>query len=332
MEQARMKEARKDITKLGLCYLFGTIGIYLAKYAMGKLIVAFKPEWLENPDLSIVLGMIPIYLVGMPILMVMVKRLPVTVPEKRHMKAGSFVLSFMMCYSVSIICNVIGLILTFLIGLIKGSVVQNDLANLTADASLGVMLVCMVIWAPIMEEYLFRKLIVDRTVRYGQGVAVLVSGLMFGLFHGNLNQFVYAFPMGMFMAFLYVKTGKLKITIGIHMLINFLGSIVVTLLTDAIAMDEYLELAYEGASGEVMMAFIMEHLIGWILYMGYIFLIFGTVIAGFVLLIVFRKKFKVAPGEVVIPKGARFKIVFLNPGMGLFCLFWVVVIVLQLFR
>lgn len=331
MEQTQMKQARKDITALGLCYLFGTIGIYLAKYAMSWLIVTFKPEWLKNPDLAIILGMIPIYLVGMPILMIMVKRLPVTVPEKRHMKAGSFVLSFMMCYSISIICNVIGLIITFLIGLFKGGVVQNNIANLTADASLGVMFVCMVIWAPIMEEYLFRKLIVDRTVRYGQGVAVLVSGLMFGLFHGNLNQFVYAFPMGMFMAFLYVKTGKLKITIGIHMIINFLGSIVVTLLTDAIGLEEYTALMYGGAHEDILMAFIMEHLLGWILYMGYIVLIFGTVIAGFVLLIVFHKKFRLSPGEVEIPKGKKFTTVFLNPGMGLFCLFWIVVIVLQLF-
>ena len=51
----------------------------------------------------------------------------------------------------------------------------------------------MVICAPILEEYIFRKLIVDRTVKYGQGVAVVLSGLMFGLFHGNLNQFAYAF-------------------------------------------------------------------------------------------------------------------------------------------
>lgn len=331
MEQTQMKQARKDITALGLCYLFGTIGIYLAKYAMSWLIVTFKPEWLKNPDLAIILGMIPIYLVGMPILMIMVKRLPVTVPEKRHMKAGSFVLSFMMCYSISIICNVIGLIITFLIGLFKGGVVQNNIANLTADASLGVMFVCMVIWAPIMEEYLFRKLIVDRTVRYGQGVAVLVSGLMFGLFHGNLNQFVYAFPMGMFMAFLYVKTGKLKITIGIHMIINFLGSIVVTLLTDAIGLEEYTALMYGGVHEDILMAFIMEHLLGWILYMGYIVLIFGTVIAGFVLLIVFHKKFRLSPGEVEIPKGKKFTTVFLNLGMGLFCLFWIAVIVLQLF-
>ena len=45
---------------------------------------------------------------------------------------------------------------------------------------------------------LFRRLLVDRMVKYGEATAVLFSGLMFALFHGNLNQFVYAFTLGVF--------------------------------------------------------------------------------------------------------------------------------------
>ena len=57
------------------------------------------------------------------------------------------------------------------------------------ESNMMVTFLYMVICAPILEEYIFRKLIVDRTVKYGQGVAIVLSGLMFGLFHGNLNQF-----------------------------------------------------------------------------------------------------------------------------------------------
>ena len=43
---------------------------------------------------------------------------------------------------------------------------------------------------------MFRKLLIDRIVPFGQRVAVVVSGLAFGLFHGNFYQFFYAFSLG----------------------------------------------------------------------------------------------------------------------------------------
>lgn len=181
-----------------------------------------------------------------------------------------------------------------------------------------------------MEELIFRKLIVDRVARFGQGVAIVVSGVMFGLFHGNLSQFMYATVLGMFLAFLYVKTGNIKITIGIHMVINFMGGVVSTLLLKAIKYEELLELS---SSGDVnaLMQFYMDNLPGWIAYMLYIVFIFAVVIAGIILLIVFRKRFKVETGEVAIPKGKRFMTVFVNLGMLAFCLFWIATIIVQLF-
>ena len=67
-----------------------------------------------------------------------------------------------------------------------------------------------VLIAPTAEELLFRKLLTERIVKYGELAAVLASGLFFGLFHGNLNQFSYAFLLGLFLGFIYVKTGKLR--------------------------------------------------------------------------------------------------------------------------
>ncbi len=87
-----------------------------------------------------------------------------------------------------------------------------------------VTFVIAVLIAPTAEELLFRKLLTERIVKYGELAAVLASGLFFGLFHGNLNQFSYAFLLGLFLGFIYVKTGKLGYTIGLHMAINFIGS------------------------------------------------------------------------------------------------------------
>ena len=49
-----------------------------------------------------------------------------------------------------------------------------------------------VVLAPVMEELIFRKVLIDRTIVYGDKAAVVLSGLLFGVFHGNFHQFFYA--------------------------------------------------------------------------------------------------------------------------------------------
>jgi hypothetical protein len=179
-----------------------------------------------------------------------------------------------------------------------------------------------------VEEYVFRKVIVDRTVRYGQGMAIAASGLMFGLFHGNLNQFAYAVVLGAFFAFLYVKTGNLKITIGMHAIVNFMGSVVAGQVVKLLHYDELLTV--DSSDADAVMEVVMNNLGGWIIFMIYALLLFVVVITGIILLIVFHKKFRLEPGQTAIPKGKKFSTLIVNPGMLVFCAAWIVLIIIQL--
>ena len=89
--------------------------------------------------------------------------------------------------------NLAGQFFTNIIGIIKGSPVDDAIADLVSELNPLTAFFVMVLLAPALEEWIFRKLLVDRTIRYGEGTAIFLSGLMFGLFHGNLNQFVYTF-------------------------------------------------------------------------------------------------------------------------------------------
>ncbi len=327
-----MKEVRKHFSKLGLMFLLGTIIIYGVQWGISLLVGMLKPEWLRNADISLALSVIPMYLVGMPLMIMLIKKVPAISIQKRTMKVWQFLLAVIMCFCIMYCSNFVGVFITTIIGIFKGSAVNNAIFDVVSNTNLLTSAIYMVICAPIMEEYIFRKLIVDRTARYGQGVAVVVSGLLFGLFHGNLNQFVYAFTMGMFLAFLYVKTGNIKYTIGIHMIVNFVGSVVSVLLLEGMDYQGYMEAVNSGASYDELMALIMANLPGWIAYMVFFCFIMGVIIAGIVLFIVFRKKFVLEKGEVEIPKGKRFATVAVNVGMILFCVFWVVMIVLQLLQ
>lgn len=332
MEES-LKATRKHFSKLGGMFILGTIIIYAVQLIPVALVQVFKPEWLMDANISLMISMLPMYLIGMPVLIVLVKTVPAEKVEKKKMKAGHFVLAALMCFGLAYASNFIGTILTTVIGMLKGGMVQNAIMNIATSINVLLAVLFMVICAPLIEEYVFRKLVVDRTIKYGQGVAVLLSGLMFGLFHGNLNQFIYAFAIGCFLAFLYVKTGNLKITIIIHMIFNFLGGVVSVRLLEMIDMERYMEIVQSGMDMDALMIYMSENAVGWICYMMFALFIFATIITALVLFIVsiVKNKFVFEQGQVAIPKGKRFRTVILNVGMLIYCIFWTAVIIIQLF-
>lgn len=320
---------KKSFSSLGWRFLIGTLVIYAVQMGVMAIVGAVKPEWLQDTTISLILAVMPLYLIGMPVLIALVKRMPGEAPAKKKMTAGQFVLALIMCFALMYCGNLVGTLITTVVGALKGSAVDNALMTYATESNMVVTFIYMVLCAPVLEEYIFRKLIVDRTAKYGQGVAIVLSGLMFGLFHGNLNQFAYAFLLGMFQAFLYVKTGNLKITIGLHMCINFMGAVISVLLLKAIHLEEYQEIVMNGGDAQAIMDFMMTYLPGWIGYMIYVLFILAALITGIVLFIVFRKRFAVEPGQ--IPKGQRFKTVICNPGMLCYCIFWIAMIIIQMF-
>ena len=86
-------------------------------------------------------------------------------------------------------------------------------------------LIIISIIGPVFEEILFRKLLIDRTIRYGARISIILSATLFGLMHGNLNQFFYAFLLGGFFAYVYIKTGNIIYTIILHIFLNLIGSV-----------------------------------------------------------------------------------------------------------
>lgn len=321
-------QAKKNFSRIGWTYAVATVLIYLVQTGLVWVLKREAPQILYDINGQLMLSAGSMYLIGFPVLFLLLrKRVPAERIERRRMKAGQYVLSVIICFGLAYAANIVGNILTSLIGRAQDHGVQNPMQVVVTNLSPWMILLYMVICAPIMEELVFRKLIVDRAVRYGQGVAVLVSGLMFGLFHGNLNQFTYAAAIGMFLAFLYVKTGNIKITISIHMLINFVGGFVSTQLFKAIDMralyaDDY----------ETLLNSVEENPVGWLMIMLFALFVIVMLFGGVILFIVsaVKKKFACEDGAVYIPKQLRLNLALANSGMLVFSLIWIVTIVKQL--
>lgn len=87
---------------------------------------------------------------------------------------------------------------------------------------LGVFMFCICVIAPICEEYLFRDILLKPLRHFHDGAAAIMSGLVFGLYHGNFDQFAYAAMLGFFYSVIAVRAGSIKPTILLHALNNLL--------------------------------------------------------------------------------------------------------------
>lgn len=320
-----LKTYKKHFSLLGLMYFLGALIIIGVQVAISMLVLAFAPSLLDNPNLSLLVSMLPTYAIAFPLTSLLIHQIPGVQMKKHNMKPAQLLGAFAISYALMYLSNLAGQFFTNIIGIIKGSPVDDAIADLVSELNPLTAFFVMVLLAPALEEWIFRKLLVDRTIRYGEGTAIFLSGLMFGLFHGNLNQFVYTFLIGAFWAFIYVKTGRLRYTIYLHMALNFMGSVGSLFFLGAISTLE------GGSSAMNGFHFLLGMLIPLAIVIPYLIVVFGLVISGIVLLVTNWKRFRLIPAELFIPKEKRFSVIFLNAGMILYVLFWIIQIVLQLF-
>lgn len=325
MNYELLKTYKKHFSSLGLMCFFGALIIIGVQVAVSMLVLAFAPSLLDNPNLSLLVSMLPTYAIAFPLTSLLIRQVPGVQMKKHNMKPTQLLGAFAISYALMYLSNLAGQFFTNIIGIIKGSPVDDAIADLVSELNPLTALFVMVLLAPALEEWIFRKLLVDRTIRYGEGTAIFLSGLMFGLFHGNLNQFVYTFLVGAFWAFIYVKTGRLRYTIYLHMALNFMGSVGSLFFLDAISTLE------GGSSAMNGFHFLLGMLIPLAIVIPYLIVVFGLVISGIVLLVTNWKRFRLIPAELFIPKEKRFSVIFLNVGMILYVLFWIIQIILQLF-
>lgn len=99
-----------------------------------------------------------------------------------------------------------------------------------AEQSLWGSILVLVIVAPLTEEFLFRGLILDGFLRrYSVSKSIVVSALLFALYHFNPWQFIGAFVGGIIFAWWRVRTGSIVPCIIGHALKNAIPMIVLGL-------------------------------------------------------------------------------------------------------
>lgn len=314
------KSIRKAFSRIGFSFVsilvFGSILQITAAEAI-KLSPKIYDWFLKSSLGMMLISFVPLYVFAFPLGFLILRKLPSWKKEKEKM-AGRELLSFgIMCLPIMYLGNTIG---TLLSGILSGGTATNTIEELLTGNIL-VEILFLVILAPLFEELLFRKFLIDKTVCFGEKTAVIFSALTFGLFHGNLFQFFYTFGIGFIWAYIYVKTRKFSYVFCLHAVFNFIGGIVPSMLLKYVGAENIA--ALETMDINTM----LQDKSGIALYGIYTMVLIILAAAGAVLLIRRRKEFVFEPvnqSEVGEENNAAIKItpamVWLNPGMLLFSL------------
>ena len=118
---------------------------------------------------------------------------------------------------------------------INSSAYQESMTRITEGKSLLMMIFWMGIIAPAAEEMIFRWLIYLRLRDWlKMPVAAVISGVVFGIYHGNIVQGIYASILGTAFAWILEMSGNIYSSMLLHM-----GANIWSLLISEYALDLY---------------------------------------------------------------------------------------------
>ena len=325
-------EAKKRFNIIELKYFIGiciTIGIQLICIAIIK-----NNGWTETLSTNVIfcIEMLPFILIGYPLFLYIVSKTPKNIQiEQKILPVSKIFIYFTIAWAGMYLSNLVGMVITNIIGIITGNPVGNVVALMIDQSNIFIQLLIIVILGPIFEELVFRKFLIDRTAGYGEKVAVILSATVFALYHGNIGQAVYAFVVGLLFGTIYLRTGNIKNTMILHMMINFMGSVVPGLVLKSFDFVEFSKVAGSGDM-EALSVFMLENITGVAIYVLYAVCILAIVLTGIVMFFVNRKNLYWISRESDIPKGQVFKTVYVNLGMLLILIASIALIIYQVTR
>lgn len=307
----REDEAKRSFARVGFAVSAVILISYLSVYLIQWAVFLFFPQIFETSLFQLASGSLPMYLFGFGAGALILRKMPRELPERRRVKPQMYLILFVMLFGVMYIGNLISTQLIAIIELITGQPYISDLETVVSESPVYLTILFSVILAPIMEELFFRKLLIDRLTPFGDVVAIVVSAVIFGLFHGNFYQVFYAAGLGLILGWIYLYSGNILYSISLHMLFNLAGGVLLPKLVEQLGLGDG-ELTLD-----VLIDSIVAHPFAFLGYMAYVLFLYAALITTVTLVIVMRRRIMdpLRAGSTPIPRGKRMSVIFCNVGI-----------------
>lgn len=218
-------EPKKIVSRSFLALFILAVTVNIVQIIIQLLGTKYAPKIVNSDWYQWALTVVSFIIVGFPVYYFIIRKIPDT-PKKEivRIKPAHFIMFFFICVAVMYITNFFTQIIVVFVTFIKGGELINPAAEAIFNGNFTVTLIYVSVIAPIYEEVIFRKLLLNKLRRFGDVPAILMTGFAFGLFHFNLLQFFYATTLGFLFAYITIRTNTILYSVILHMMINFIST------------------------------------------------------------------------------------------------------------
>lgn len=235
--------------------------IIVASHAGLSLLAAFTPLMdaiLENMALNVTVSEITIWLPA--VLFLLLSRTgPVSFCRLKKVHISTALMTVLFTLLLEPLITVVNAVSMLF--------VDNTVANLSGqvtDLPMWGMLLGIAVYGPFAEELAFRGVIYQGyRQQENRWKALLLSSLLFGLMHMNLNQACYAFVMGVALALLVEATGSMLPAFIAHFCVNGLSTVLMFALDDMTTgeVEELMEATRSSLNGQELLLVICVYIL-----------------------------------------------------------------------
>ena len=234
---------KNDIKRTGGNFARMLLILAISTYAIGFIIVLFIKvkgrilgiDTTTNNELNIILGIskdkynfligyLPCIIGDLIAIAIAMKTTKIKFKEdifSRNKSPKRFILlGTISCIGTGMISSIIYLTYSTIIKNYGIIIPEPDFSFPTESTYLILFLMYACVIGPILEEIIFRGFILKSMQKYGNLTAIIVSSILFSMFHLNLVQFVNPVIMGILFGFIAIKSKSIVPSIIAHIFNN----------------------------------------------------------------------------------------------------------------
>lgn len=248
IELNQKRHERRLMSRLGNRTSWGVFTTFIFMYIISIAVTCFIPQSTDPTEYNMLSNLtnacasLPSMFIGGALVLLLTKtKLKDALSFKREKSIKRCMLVFMVGMGAIPICNTLSGLVSQNLQLIGIQSFDYGIDTGTPETTLMFIIVnilCTAVVPAIGEEFLFRGAILGALKPYGEGFAIVISSILFGLLHGNLLQIPFAFAGGLFFGFLRVYSGTMLLPIilhGINNLFSVISSIIIYSMGEQIA-------------------------------------------------------------------------------------------------
>lgn len=236
-KQQRIKQEKHEIRMISLSMGCAIVAYLVIQSVISSLLIAFDlyDLYTSNPIFQYSFTIIGVSFASVAVpfgIMALVNKKRYTspvIPNKRLKASRAFV---WICFGMVCCCVcqiVVSFIVVFCQNIFGLELKSGEVTDPDSIFACIMNLIALAIIPAICEEFAMRCCSLQLLKKYGKGFGVVAVSVVFGLLHGNIVQFIFAFAIGLILGYITVQTDSIVPAVFIHALNNGMSVVQLTL-------------------------------------------------------------------------------------------------------